>query len=147
MRQMVNTHLPTVNTHLLSARYVAINMAKNTGKKRGPKKGVPKPFKNPLGPGLSTRLKAAMARAGFVGPNGDTLNSALAAEINCTRQVIGQYLNAENSKRTIDAIILLRLCDRLWITPYWLVLNEGTIEDVEKDMIPMQEKRRRVTHR
>lgn len=141
MDSMVNGHLLIVNTHLLKARYV-LPMAKSAGKKRGPKKGTTKPFRRPLDDEFPDRLLAAMRRRGFIRSlDGSTMNAALAREVRCERATIGQYLNKERPKRSIDALLLLQLCDELWVTPYWLARNQGSIDDVEKNRIPMQDLR------
>lgn len=70
------------------------------------------------------------------------MNADLAREVKCERATIGQYLSVDNPKTSIDAPLLLALCDALWVTPYWLMLNEGTIDDVEVNKIPMQELRK-----
>jgi hypothetical protein len=139
---MVNGHLPTVNTHLPQGRYVLAVMARTTKKKPGPKKGVPKPNRESLDKNFPLRLRQAMERRGYM-LDGETLNAALAKEVKCTRQTIGQYLNADKPKKSMDAGLLLDLCDELWVTPYWLVRSEGTIDDVPKHKIPMQDVRRK----
>lgn len=75
------------------------------------------------------------------------MNADLAREAGCERATIGQYLSLEKPKKLIDAMVLLPLCDALWVTPYWLVLGEGTIDDVERNKIPMQDLRNKETRR
>lgn len=118
-------------------------MAKTSANKPGPKKGTPKPFRRPLDDGFPRWLFDAMKRRGFVRPNGKTMNADLAREADCERATIGQYLNEDKRKKSIDAALLLDLCDALWVTPYWLLKNEGTIDDIEKNRVPLQELRRR----
>lgn len=115
---------------------------KTKRKKPGSKKGVPKPFKRPLDDEFPVRLAQAMDRRGFIKSDGNPANSELAREANCRHATIGQYLSGQ--KKTLDAMLLLDLCDALWVSPYWLARKEGTINDVEKNRIPMQEVRRRV---
>lgn len=147
---MVNSHLPEVNTHLPFARYGFATMAKTKGKRRGSRKGETKPFRRPLDSGYPGRLLHAMRRAGYVRPDGTTRNADLATKVSCERATIGQHLSTSQPKKSIDAMLLLDLCDALWVTPYWLAKNEGTIEDVEKNKLPMEEFRRkklRSTHK
>jgi transcriptional regulator with XRE-family HTH domain len=136
---MVNAYLPSVNAHLPRRRYVYVAVAKTKGSKRGPKKGVPKPIKRPLDDDFPERLFLAMKRRGFVREDGHALNSDLAKEVGCERATIGQYLNRDKPKRSIDVNLLLDLCDELWVTPYWLLRGDGTIEDVPKHKVPLQE--------
>lgn len=84
-----------------------------------------------------------MQRRGFVRPDGRPANSELAKEVPCERTTIGQYLDADKPRKTIDAPLLLDLCDALWVTPYWLLRNEGTIDDVPKNKIPLEELRKK----
>lgn len=70
------------------------------------------------------------------------MNARLAAEVECTHAVIGQYLSEESPKKSIDALLLFALCDELSVTPYWLALGQGTIDDVQLETIPMQELRK-----
>lgn len=114
-------------------------MAKPKGAKRGPKEGSAKPYKYPLAPGFPDRLRKAMGRRSLI-ENGQTRNAALGEEIGCTGAVIGQYLNGRND--TVDLVLFLRMCDALHLTPYYLALDQGTIDDVSLDKIPMQEFRR-----
>jgi transcriptional regulator with XRE-family HTH domain len=144
MRGMVNSYLPGVNTHLPEAAYVHCIVPGIKGKKRGPKKGQTKPLPRPLDHEFPDRLRKAMGRISLVGPGGKTLNSELASKCGCTRQAIGQYFKPDRERRTIDAILLLRLCDALSVTPYWLALNQGTIDDVPLYSIPMSDVRKRV---
>lgn len=147
MRPMVNSHLPDVNTYLRRSSYGFATMAKTLHSKPGPKKGTPKPFRRPLDEGFPARLLSAMQRRGFVRPNGTTMNAELAREVKCERATIGQYLSEEKPKKSIDASLLLDLCDALAVTPYWLLRDEGTIEDVAKNKIPLEEQRRRTPTR
>lgn len=117
--------------------------AKKKGAKRGPKKGVPKPYKRPLDPDFRTRLLAAMKRRGFWKPDETPNQTALADEAKCEKATIGQYLNADKPRKTVDAPVLLDVCDALSVTPYWLLRNEGTIEDVPLHKVPLQEVRRK----
>jgi len=124
-------------------------MAKTKGKKRGPRKGVPKPFKRPLDDYFPVRLRKAMERAGYVyaDNSGRTMNAALGRSlaVTCRGATIGQYLSTEKRKPSIDALLLLDLCDALWVTPYWLAKNEGTIDDVGKHKIPMEDLRKKTS--
>lgn len=140
---MVNTHLPFVNTHLPGARYVFAIMAKTKGKKPGPRKGSTKPLKRPLDDEFPARLLEAMGRRGFVRNDDTTMNAELARAAHCTHAAIGQYLSG--TKKTMDLFLLLDLCDALWVSPYWLVKKEGTINDVQKNKIPMEEFRKKRT--
>ena len=140
---MVNSHLPAVNAHLLGERYGFLIMAKTVGKKRGPKKGTPKPIKRMVDAEFPDRLLQAMARRGLIKQDGSPANSELAKLAGCTRQVIGQYLDKSGSKKTLDAILLMDLCDALWVTPYWLAKNEGGLHDVAEHHVPLQELRRK----
>lgn len=116
-------------------------MPKTAHKKPGAKRGNPKPYKRPLDAGFPTRLKYAMARMRFINIDGSTANASLARVVNCERATIGQYLSG--MKKTIDASLLLDLCDALSVTPYYLLRNEGTLEDVPQETLPMQEVRRK----
>lgn len=137
---MVNAHLPPVNAYLPRLHYFP-GVAKQTHRKPGPRKGVPKPDKRALDIGFPDRLFDAMKRRGFVREDGHTLNAELGRAAYCTHATIGQYLNKDNPKTTINALLLLDLCDALSVTPYWLIRKEGTIEDVPLNKIPMQELR------
>lgn len=75
------------------------------------------------------------------------MNAELAREVKCERATIGQYLSEEKPKKSIDASLLLDLCDALAVTPYWLLRDEGTIDDVAKNKIPLQEQRRKTLTR
>lgn len=110
--------------------------------KPGAKKGVPKPYKRPLDPHFTTRLRAAMARRGYVRPDRTTMNAELARAAKCERATIGQYLNEERPRTTIDAPLLLNLCDALSVSPYWLIFNQGTIDDVPINRRPMEQLRK-----
>lgn len=111
-------------------------MVKVKGKRPGPKKGVPKPLKRPLDRGFPDRLRRAMGRMSLIAADDQPMNATLAGYCGCSRQVIGQYLKG---KPTIDALLLLKICDELSVTPYWLALNQGDIEDVPLYKVPMQE--------
>lgn len=139
---MVNVYLPSVNAHLPPRRYLRF-VAKVKGSKSGAQKGVPKPHARPLDAAFPLRLRAAMQRRKFVREDGSTMNAALAREAKCTHQVIGQYLNPDKPRKSIDALLLLSLCDALSVTPYYLMLNEGSIDDVPIGQRPMQQLRRR----
>lgn len=141
---MVNVYLPPVNAHLPVARYFRF-VAKGKGAKRGPRKGVPKPIKRPLDNEFRERLFIAMKRAGYVREDGQPRNSALAVDAKCERATIGQYLSKDKPKRSIDAQLLLDLCDALSVTPYWLVRTEGNIEDVPLGKKPLHELRTKAT--
>lgn len=118
-------------------------MAKAKGTKPGAPKGVPKPHTKRIDAQFPVRLRAAMKRAGFMWEDtGETQNAALARKANCTHQAIGRYLNVDRPPTTIDATILLDLCDPLSVTPYWLLKNQGTIDDVELKKRPFDEFRR-----
>lgn len=140
---MVNTHLPFVNTHLPARGYVAPMAAKKKRAKPGPKKGEPKPYARPLDKKFPERLLLAMQRRRFIRTDGKPANSELAKEVPCERATIGNYLNTERPRTTIDAPLLLDLCDALRVTPYWLLRNEGTIDDVPMDKIPLEEVRKK----
>lgn len=88
-----------------------------------------------------------MRRGGFFKPDGNPANSELAKKAGCSRQVIGQYLSENAPRTSIDARLLLDLCDVLSVTPYWLMKNEGTIDDVELHRIPFQDVRKKITAR
>lgn len=110
--------------------------------KPGPKKGVSKPYKRPLDPKFPTRLRAAMARYRLVRADGTTLNAELARKVPCERATIGQYLNEDKPRATIDAPLLLALCDALSVSPYWLMFNQGSIDDVPINKRPMEDVRK-----
>lgn len=141
MHRSVNDHLPSVNNHLRRSRYVPWIVAKTAGKKRGSKKGTPKPYKRELDGGFRSRLHRAMARRGYVHEDGKPANAALAKEIHCSRATIGQYMSEEKPRKTIDAGLLLDLCDELSVTPYWLMRDEGSIDDVEIRKKPLEDVR------
>lgn len=110
--------------------------------KPGPKKGVPKPYKRPLDQLFRVRLLAAMRRAGFWNADQTPANAELARKAECERATIGQYLSEDKPRKTIDAPLLLSLCDVLFVTPYYLVFGQGTLDDVPIGKRPMEELRK-----
>ena len=132
-------YLWSIPIYLKAAKFQP--MASKKKGKPGPKKGVPKPHARPFVPGFNDRLRQAMARASLLYPNGKTRNSALAAKVGCSGAVIGQLLHPEKPRTTIDTVLLLHLCDALSVTPYYLALDQGGIEDVPLNSRPFQEAR------
>lgn len=96
-------------------------MAKKSRGTPGSKKGVPKPLKDKIDQGFRKRLRDAMDYRGF------KVNAELARQSQCSRQLIGQYLNDEKSAP--NPLILLRIARVLRVSPYWLILNVGTMLD------------------
>jgi transcriptional regulator with XRE-family HTH domain len=83
----------------------------------GSPKGQKKPMKRTLDPEFRKRLHAAMkAHMGIEVPE-------LAAKVGCTRAVLHKYLNG-NSK-TIEALLLFELADKLNVSTHWLLLGQG----------------------
>lgn len=97
-------------------------------------KGAPRTF----AAGLSMRLREAMRRRGYMKADSTMNVSALAKNAKCSPSTIMMWLNADNPPTFIDAFVLLQLCDELSVTPYWLVWNQGTLEDVSVNAVPMQ---------
>lgn len=143
MGAIVNSYLPQVNTHLPRRGYFP-GMAKGIGAKRGPKPRTrKKPSALPLVHGFNERMREAMGRDELIPTGGRPLNSVLAKRCGCSGAVIGQYLSGD--KTTVDAVLLLRLCDALHVTPYYLALNEGTVRDIPRNKIPFEEFRKKKT--
>ncbi len=90
-----------------------------TPKRRRPgsPKGQPKPAKRQLDDQFALRFKAALAHM----PGMDV--PALAAAVGCTRAVLHKYLGG--TSKTIEALLLFEIADKLDVSPDWLLRNRG----------------------
>lgn len=96
---------------------------------------------NPLGSGWRDRLMAATVRRQLVDDEGKPLYSAISKAVDCERQAIWAYFKLDKERQTVDLLLFLRLCDALSVTPYWLALGEGSIDDLPLGKKPFEEPR------
>lgn len=95
----------------------------------GSPKGQTKPRKRALDPDFPKRLNSVFAlHPGLTVPD-------LAREIGCTRAVLWNYLNGNN--KTVEALLLFTLADRLKVSARWLLTGAGAI-DLNEALTPDQ---------
>lgn len=99
--------------------------------KPGPAKGVPRPKRRTLDAHFPARLEAALAKNPryLLAGNGRARSRfnvpLLAADLKCSRMVIGNYLKGKNT--TIEALLLDDLARRLDVSAGWLLTGRGDI--------------------
>lgn len=111
-----------VNTCLRRPGYL-IRMAEKR-RKPGSPKGQSKPRKRSLDPLFPDRLDKAM---------GTVTVPQLARLAHCTRAVLLNYLSGKN--KTIDALLLFEIADRLGISARWLLTGLGPDAPVERSKL------------
>jgi transcriptional regulator with XRE-family HTH domain len=97
-------------------------------------RGTPRGF----AAGLARRFRDAMQRVGYQKPDHTMNVSALAKDAGCSPSTIMTCLDDDRAPTYIDVLVALQLCDALSISPYWLLWNQGSREDVPVKTLPMQ---------